>query len=110
MFGAGGDRDPLKRPVMGDIAARLCDLVVITSDNPRSEELSDIMNAIYAGIKKEDYCKVMCEPDRERAIRLAYAQARPDSIIALLGKGPDEYELVKGVKTYFSERAIIANL
>jgi UDP-N-acetylmuramoyl-L-alanyl-D-glutamate--2,6-diaminopimelate ligase len=110
VFGAGGDRDPARRPLMGAIAAQWSDLVFVTSDNPRSEALSTIIDQIYEGIPENHRSKATVEYDRKVAIRRAYAQAKPTSIIALLGKGPDEYELVKGVKTYFSEREIIASL
>ncbi|HBL98041.1 TPA: hypothetical protein DDZ86_00160 [Candidatus Dependentiae bacterium] len=110
MFGAGGDRDPARRPLMGDIAASLADRVVLTSDNPRSEDPAVITNQILTGVKSVDRHKVVVELDREKAIHRAYAHSRPGSIIALLGKGPDEYQLVKGVKTRFSEREILMSL
>ncbi len=110
MFGAGGDRDPVRRPLMGGIAATYADAVILTSDNPRSEDPVDITNQILAGIKLADSHKVIVELDREKAIHTAYAQSKKGSIIALLGKGPDEYQIIKGVTTPFSERAILLSL
>jgi len=110
VFGAGGDRDPVRRPLMGDIASTIADLIVITSDNPRSEDPFAITQQILAGITQENAHKVIVELDRESAIRKAYARSQKGSIIALLGKGPDEYQIVKGVTTPFSERSILLSL
>lgn len=107
VFGCGGDRDPIKRPEMGRIAATLGDLVFVTSDNPRSEKLHDIVAQIMQGIDEQYKEKVVCEYDRQQAIVRACQASQHTSIVALLGKGPDEYEEVQGVKTFFSERAII---
>lgn len=110
LFGAGGDRDPVRRPLMGDIASTIADYIVVTSDNPRSEDPAEIARQILVGIKPEQAHKVMVELDREAAIRKAYAHSKAGSIIALLGKGPDEYQIVKGVTTPFSERSILLAL
>ena len=110
VFGAGGERDPIKRPQMGAIASRLADMVILTTDNPRSENPATITQDILAGIAPDSLSKVIIEPDRERAIKKAYTGARSGSVIALLGKGPDEYQLIAGVKTYFSERKILEQL
>lgn len=108
--GCGGDRDKTKRPLMGCDSAAWGDLVFITSDNPRSEDPMAIITDMLAGIPPAHMYKVVVEVDREKAIRAACAQASPSSIIALLGKGPDEYVIIKGVKYPFSEKTIIANL
>jgi UDP-N-acetylmuramoyl-L-alanyl-D-glutamate--2,6-diaminopimelate ligase len=110
VFGAGGDRDKEKRPLMGAIAAQHAQTIFLTTDNPRSENPADIVQDIYAGISPVDRHKVIIELDRATAIRKAYACATGASVIALLGKGPDEYQIVGSVKTYFSERAIIQSL
>ncbi len=107
VFGAGGDRDAIKRPLMGAIAAAYADTVILTTDNPRSEDPKDIVAAIQAGIDNNNAHKVQCELDREKAIRCAYALSRPGSIIALLGKGPVEYQHVKETKIPFSEASIL---
>jgi UDP-N-acetylmuramoyl-L-alanyl-D-glutamate--2,6-diaminopimelate ligase len=110
VFGAGGERDLLKRPVMGSIAAEHADGVVLTTDNPRSEEPEKIIQDILAGIPEQALNKVHCEYDRAVAIKYAYSLAQEGSIIALLGKGPDEYQLIQGNKYHFSEREVLKSL
>jgi len=105
LFGAGGERDPSRRPQMGQIAAQYADEIIVTSDNPRSENPQLIIDDILSGIK--DRSSVVCELDREKAIQIAYTHAHKGTIIALLGKGPDEYQIVGNNKTYFSEQAIL---
>lgn len=108
VFGAGGQRDPHKRPIMGKIASTFADTVILTSDNPRTEDPLKIMEDIAAGI--EHKYKVIYEVDRQNAINLAYKKSRAGSIIAILGKGTDEYQIVGSQKKYFSERQIIQAL
>lgn len=108
VFGAGGQRDPHKRPIMGNIAATFADMVILTSDNPRTEDPCKIMDAIAAGIENKD--KVVCEVDRQEAIKLAYKKSKSGSIIAILGKGTDEYQIIGSEKKAFSERKIIEAL
>ncbi len=110
VFGAGGDRDVLKRPLMGAIAASYADSVILTTDNPRSEDPQAIIEAIYAGIDQSNRQKVVCTVDREQAIRAAYALSKPGSIIALLGKGPVEYQHIRDIKIPFSEASILRSL
>jgi UDP-N-acetylmuramyl-tripeptide synthetase/amino acid carrier protein len=110
VFGAGGERDPVKRPFMGGLAVEYADIVILTTDNPRSEEPEKIMQDILSGIPENMMHKVTIEYDRAAAIRYAYSVAQPGAIIALLGKGPDEYQLVQGTKHYFSEREILKSL
>lgn len=110
VFGAGGDRDAAKRPIMGSLASSSADVVFLTTDNPRSEDPAAIIAAIKAGIPVGTKAQVIIEPDREQAIRQAYALSGSGSVILLLGKGPDEYQLVKGAKSYFSEREILQSL
>lgn len=106
VFGAGGDRDATKRPLMGAIAAQFADHIIVTTDNPRSEDPAAIVTDILAGIPPATSCEV--EPDRQRAVEKACDLSRKGSLVMLLGKGPDEYQLIQGVKTPFSERAIVA--
>lgn len=108
--GAGGDRDRAMRPVMGQLMAEFADRVFITTDNPRSENPADIIGAIYDGVPTDQRNKVVCQEDRHKAIELAYRSSKPNSIIALLGKGPDEYQIFGTVKQPFSERKIIQSL
>jgi len=110
VFGCGGERDKTKRPIMGAIAAELADVVVLTSDNPRSENAHDILNDILAGIAEDKQHKVICELDREVAIKKAYAKSQTGSVIMLLGKGPDEYQLIGSQKLPFSEKNIVCSL
>lgn len=110
LFGCGGERDKTKRPIMGAIAAELADLVVLTSDNPRSENAHDILNDILAGIEPDKRHKVICELDREAAIKMAYTKSQAGSVIMLLGKGPDEYQLIGSQKLFFSEKNIVRAL
>ncbi|MFC1870729.1 UDP-N-acetylmuramoyl-L-alanyl-D-glutamate--2,6-diaminopimelate ligase [Candidatus Dependentiae bacterium] len=107
VFGAGGNRDTGKRPQMGALAAQYADLIIITTDNPRHEDPEAIEQDILRGISQQDRKRVICEPDRKRAIEKAYALSRKGSIIALLGKGPDEYQLIGDQKIPFSERKIL---
>jgi UDP-N-acetylmuramyl tripeptide synthase len=99
VFGAGGDRDPSKRPVMGAVAGRLADRVVLTSDNPRSEDPQAIIAAIGAGVGRS-YDR---EPDRSRAIALAVAGAADVDVILLAGKGHESYQEVRGERLPFSD-------
>jgi UDP-N-acetylmuramoyl-L-alanyl-D-glutamate--2,6-diaminopimelate ligase len=108
--GAGGDRDKTKRPLMAALAASLADCVIFTSDNPRSEDPQAIVEDMLKGVAQENYFKCTIELDRERAIKQAYACSQPDSIIALLGKGPDHYQQIGDTKFYFNEEEIIKNL
>lgn len=107
VFGCGGDRDKTKRPIMGSIASKYADIVVLTSDNPRSEDPAVIMQEILLGILPENKRKIVTILDRKQAIEYAYAQSNDKSIIALLGKGPDEYQMIGNVKYRFSEVEIV---
>lgn len=110
VFGAGGERDASRRPLMGAIAAQYADVVVITTDNARSEDPQRIANDIYAGIPETERGKVIIELDRERAIKKAFACSRASSMIALLGKGPDCYQIIGAHKTPFYESEILKAL
>jgi len=85
VVGAGGDRDPAKRPRLGEVADRLADIAVLTSDNPRSEDPGAIVEAVQAGVA--GHAEVVIEPDRRAAIAIAVAVARPGDVIVLAGKG-----------------------
>lgn len=110
VFGCGGNRDKSKRPLMGAIATQLADMVILTSDNPRLEDPATIVADIKQGIAHEYAHKVACELDRELAIKQAYNHSQAGTIVVILGKGPDEYQIVGTVKTPFSESAIITSL
>ena len=107
VFGCGGDRDPMKRPIMGEIGVKLSDLAVITSDNPRSEDPMAIINDILKGVKPE-YGSYVVVPERRSAIRYAMDIARKDDIIVLAGKGHETYQEINGVKYHLDEREEVA--
>ncbi len=110
VFGAGGDRDQGRRPEMGAIVAQYADILIITTDNPRHEDPEKIVADILRGIPENIRDSIICEPDRKKAIEKAYALSRKDSIIALLGKGPEEYQLIGDTKIPFSEREILLKM
>ena len=91
LFGCGGDRDKTKRPVMGGIAARLADFVIVTSDNPRTEEPQAIIDDILAGMRDTDTPYVAI-PDRVEAIHYAMDHAQSGDVIILAGKGHEDYQ------------------
>jgi UDP-N-acetylmuramoyl-L-alanyl-D-glutamate--2,6-diaminopimelate ligase len=103
VFGCGGDRDKTKRPVMGKIACQHANNVIITSDNPRTEEPQDILKNILEGVDKEEMKKVTCQLDRKKAIEKAAEISDENSVIALLGKGHENYFLIKGQKFHFDD-------
>lgn len=109
VFGCGGDRDSLKRPIMGQIAAKYSDLAVITSDNPRFEEPMDIINQIAKGIP-EGYDKCILMENRFNAIKYAMQNAQNGDIIVIAGKGDEDYQDIKGVKHHFSDREAVAEI
>ncbi len=103
VFGCGGNRDATKRPLMGAIAARLADRVVVTSDNPRDEVPSAILAQILAGVTGHDEIAVI--EDRREAIASAVAEAADGDVIVLAGKGHEDYQEVRGVKLPFLDEA-----
>ncbi len=104
VFGCGGDRDRQKRPLMGQAAARGADLTVITSDNPRSEEPLAIISAVEEGYRavRADGCQVV--PDRREAIFLAVRQAGAGDLVAIAGKGHEDYQILGSRKVHFDDR------
>ena len=108
LFGCGGDRDRSKRPLMGAIAADLADLVIVTSDNPRTEDPQAILREILAGMEGTR-TPVMVEPDRTAAIRLALSRAQPGDLVLLAGKGHETYQEVGGVRLPLDEREVVAS-
>ena len=105
LFGCGGDRDRAKRPLMGQAAAEASDFVVLTSDNPRSEDPLAIMNDALVGIRRFDVPHVV-EPDRQAAIRRALKEAREGDIVILAGKGHETYQVLKDKTIEFDDRAV----
>jgi UDP-N-acetylmuramoyl-L-alanyl-D-glutamate--2,6-diaminopimelate ligase len=105
LFGCGGDRDRSKRPLMGMAAGELSDYVVLTSDNPRSEDPLAIMNDAMVGLRRFDTPHA-AEPDRERAIRLAIEKAAPGDVVILAGKGHETYQILKDGPVPFDDREV----
>jgi UDP-N-acetylmuramoyl-L-alanyl-D-glutamate--2,6-diaminopimelate ligase len=105
LFGCGGDRDRTKRPLMGRAAAEGSDLVVLTSDNPRSEDPLAIMNDALVGIRRVDVPHVV-EPDRAKAIARAIKEAREGDIVILAGKGHETYQVLKDRTIAFDDRSV----
>lgn len=109
VFGCGGDRDKTKRPKMADIAARLSDFVVVTSDNPRTEDPEAIVRDVCVGLKGHKTAhKVIV--NRTEAIRFALENAEKDDIVLLAGKGHETYQIIGTVKNHYDEREIVAGI
>ena len=106
VFGAGGDRDRSKRPQMGEVACRLADRVVVTSDNPRSEQPLAIIDQIVAGCLDRDRMRI--EPDRALAIDIAVAEATPGELVLIAGKGHETYQIVGDQRHDFDDVAVAA--
>ena len=104
LFGCGGDRDTTKRPKMGKIADELSDKVVVTSDNPRSEDPQLIISDIMTGIKTVDTQRVFVEPDRHEAIKFLKTISTPDDVIVIAGKGHEDYQILKNETVHFDDR------
>jgi len=103
VFGCGGNRDKTKRPIMGKYASELSKKVFATSDNPRDEDPFLILKDIQSGITYNNYEII---EDREEAIRKAISEAEDDAVILIAGKGHENYQLVKGIKTHFSDKEV----
>jgi UDP-N-acetylmuramoyl-L-alanyl-D-glutamate--2,6-diaminopimelate ligase len=110
VVGAGGDRDKTKRPVMGKIASGNSDYTILTADNPRSEVPEDIIKDMLAGIETEKRENVVSIVDRKEAIRTACMLAKEGDVILIAGKGHENYQEIKGVKRYFSDRQVVSEI
>lgn len=106
VFGCGGNRDRTKRSEMGDLAVSLSDYVIVTSDNPRDENPELIIADIVKNITSRNIVKIT---DRKSAIEYALSIAKPNDIVAILGKGNESYQEIKGVKTHFSDYEVVDN-
>jgi len=110
VLGAGGDRDKTKRPEMAQEAVKLSDKVILTSDNPRSEEPEQILADMEAGIEVHQKSKVLTIVNRREAIKTACMLAKPGDIILVAGKGHEDYQEIKGVKYHFDDKEVINEL
>ena len=105
IFGCGGDRDHSKRPRMGKVAAKFADKIIITSDNPRSENEQLIINEIIAGIPQKASFQVFL--NRKKAIQVGINDASKNSVIVIAGKGHEKYQEINGKKFLFDDREIV---
>ncbi len=105
VFGAGGNRDKTKRPLMGKVAEKWADFVVITSDNPRWEEPEAIIEDILKGIEQKK--KVFVQKDRKEAIKFALQNAKEGDVVLIAGKGHEDYQEIKGVKYPFKDQDVV---
>ena len=110
VFGCGGDRDREKRPLMGEVASRLADHVVVTSDNPRSEDPLAIINATIEGVPPDYRGRVVIEPDRRRAIDIAIRRARTGDVVLIAGKGHEPTQTIGDNVLDFDDRAVAREL
>ena len=107
IVGCGGDRDAGKRPMMANVAAELSDKVILTSDNPRSEDPDEILKQMKTGVPILDIPKVLTIADRNEAIKTAVSFAESGDIILLAGKGHEKYQEIKGVKYPFDDKKVL---
>ncbi len=110
VVGCGGDRDATKRPIMAEIACKFSNQIILTSDNPRSEDPNEILKQMYAGVPVTDKRKVLTISDRREAIKTAVTLANNTDIILLAGKGHEKYQEVKGVKNHFDDKEELKNI
>jgi len=107
VFGCGGDRDAGKRPLMGEVAAALADDIILTDDNPRTEDPARIVADIVAGIAHR--APLLIEHDRARAIRLALQRSVPDDVVLIAGKGHEDYQIQGTTRRAFRDQAVVAD-
>jgi UDP-N-acetylmuramoyl-L-alanyl-D-glutamate--2,6-diaminopimelate ligase len=103
LFGCGGERDRTKRPLMGEAAGSLSDLVVLSSDNPRGEDPLNIINDALVGLQRTR-CEYIIEPERQHAVVLAIERARPGDIVLLAGKGHETYQILRDRTIDYDDR------
>ena len=106
IIGCGGDRDPKKRPIMGDIATKLSDYVIFTNDNPRTEDPENIMKDILSGVKKYNYEVIL---DRKKAIKKGIDNMDKDDILLILGKGHENYQIIGKEKHHLDDAEEVLN-
>lgn len=106
VFGCGGDRDRGKRPIMGRIGAEIADVVVVTSDNPRTEDPQSIIDMILEGIPSGAQSEIIVQPDRKEAIRTAISLAETDDLVVIAGKGHEDYQIFADRTIHFDDREV----
>ncbi len=109
VVGCGGDRDSMKRPEMAKIACEMSNKVILTSDNPRTEDPAQILKDMEAGVEAHQMMKVLTIQDRDQAIKTAVSMSQPNDIILIAGKGHEKYQEINGVKHPFDDFAIVQN-
>jgi UDP-N-acetylmuramoyl-L-alanyl-D-glutamate--2,6-diaminopimelate ligase len=109
VFGCGGDRDKIKRSMMGEIAAKLSDKVIVTSDNPRTEDPVTIINDILAGIPRDKFSSVEISQDRKEAIIRALDASSSDDVILIAGKGHEDYQILGKEKIHFDDKEVVTD-
>jgi UDP-N-acetylmuramoyl-L-alanyl-D-glutamate--2,6-diaminopimelate ligase len=113
VLGCGGDRDPFKRPLMGEAVASLADVAVLTSDNPRSEDPSSIIEAMLQGVATvpaADRAEILVEPDRAKAVAAAVALVGAGDAVVVAGKGHEQGQEIAGVVRPFDDREVLRGL
>ena len=110
VVGCGGDRDKTKRPIMANIASTMSDKVIITSDNPRTENPQDIIEQMEAGVEPQNYKKTLSIEDRKQAIKTACQLANANDIILIAGKGHETYQEIQGIRHDFDDMKIVKEI
>lgn len=110
VVGCGGDRDTTKRPIMANIASTLSSKIILTSDNPRTEDPIEIIEQMEAGVQPQHYKKTIAITDRKQAIKVACQLAQPNDIILIAGKGHETYQEIKGIRYDFDDMEIVKEL
>ena len=110
VVGCGGDRDKTKRPIMANIASQMSDKLIITSDNPRTENPEAIIAQMEAGVEAQNYKKTIAISDRKQAIKMACQLANPNDIILIAGKGHETYQEIHGIRYDFDDMKIVKEL
>jgi UDP-N-acetylmuramoyl-L-alanyl-D-glutamate--2,6-diaminopimelate ligase len=110
VFGCGGNRDKTKRPRMAKAAEELADIIIVTSDNPRTENIDSIIEDVIAGFTDANSSRITIEPDRKKAIEAAIAIAKKNDIVLIAGKGHEDYQIIGNEKIDFDDRKVAAEL
>jgi UDP-N-acetylmuramoyl-L-alanyl-D-glutamate--2,6-diaminopimelate ligase len=110
VVGCGGDRDKTKRPIMAEVACEHSDKVILTSDNPRSEDPAQIIKDMEAGVNVVSKKKTISIVDRKEAIKTAVSLAKSEDIILVAGKGHEKYQEIKGVRNHFDDKEVVREM